>query len=304
MIGRIVEVASNGVHLSVDRGFMAVSRKRERIGQVALDDMSALIVHGHGATFSATLLTRLAERGAPVVMCGSNHLPVALVWPINGHYEQGLRMEAQAAASKPTHKRLWRDLVKTKLLMQAAVLDASGSTGAPLRDMAKRVRVGDPENLEAQAARRYWPALFGPEFRRNRAEAGRNAYLNFGYMVLRAGAARSILAAGLHPSLSIQHVSRGTALRLADDLMEPFRPFVDWRVVQLDAKDVVELDPEAKAALAGVMSINLQRPAGVSSLQLCLDRLATSLAQVYLGERKTLELPCPPVDPDPAMRSP
>ncbi len=295
MIGRIVEVATDGVHLSVERGFIAVSQDREKIGQVALDDVSALVVHGHGATFSANLVTRLAERGTPIVMCGPNHAPVALVWPIDGHHEQGLRMDAQIQAAKPLQKRLWRDLIKCKIAMQSFVLDTTGGKGAPLRDMAKRVRVGDPDNLEAQAARRYWTALFGADFRRDRAESGKNAFLNYGYMVLRASAARSIIAAGLHPSLSIQHISRGTALRLADDLMEPFRPFVDWRVAQLALQNSTKLDPQTKAALAAVTSLDLQGPTGISPLQVCLDRLATSLAQIYLGERKALELPGPPL---------
>ena len=117
--------------------------------------------------------------------------------------------------------------------------------------------------------------------------------LNYGYMILRAATARSILAAGLHPSLSIHHESRGNALRLADDLMEPFRPYVDGIVRILQETTGGELDRDTKAAIVKVTTLDLEGPKGASPLQTCLDRLATSLALIYMGERDTLELPGP-----------
>ena len=293
MIGRVVEIATDGVHLSVDRGFMAVSQDHERIGQVALDDIAALVIHGHGATWSANLTARLAERGVPIVICGSNHAPVALVWPIDGHFEQGRRMQAQADATKPLRKRLWRELVRSKILAQADALKAFGLRSAGLRDLAAKVRSGDPANIEGMAARRYWPLMMGKEFRRDRKSGGANAMLNYGYMNLRAATARSILAAGLHPSLSVHHESRGNALRLADDLMEPFRPYVDGVVKKLQEIGAGELDRDTKAAIVKVTTLDLEGPKGASPLQTCMDRLATSLALTYMGERKTLELPGP-----------
>ena len=295
MIGRIVEVATDGVHLSVERGFMAVSQDQVKVGQVALDDIAALVVHGHGATWSANLTARLAERGAPMVICGSNHAPVALVWPIDGHFEQGRRMQAQADASQPMRKRLWQMIVRAKILAQAEALAAFGERSGALRDLAKSVRSGDPKNVEGAAARRYWPLMMGKPFRRDRDASGANAMLNYGYMVLRAATARSILGAGLHPSLSIHHQSRGSALRLADDLMEPFRPYVDGVVRRLMENEIEDLDRDAKASLVAVTSLDLEGPKGASPLQTCLDRLATSLAQIYMGERDELDLPGPPL---------
>ncbi|MBT4907459.1 MAG: type II CRISPR-associated endonuclease Cas1 [Rhodospirillaceae bacterium] len=293
MIGRVVEIATDGTHLAVDRGFMTVSRERERVGQVALDDISALVVHGHGATFSANLVARLSERGTPMVICGANHASVSMLWPADGHHEQGMRMQAQADAPKPLGKRLWRDLVRAKVIVQADVLDAVGERAGALRDLAKSVRSGDPENIEAQAARRYWPLMMGENFSRDRGAPGINAMLNYGYMVLRAATARSIIAAGLHPSLSIHHQSRGTALRLADDLMEPFRPHVDIVVRRMDEAGAGDLDRDVKARLAAVTTLDLEGPKGASTLQTCIDRLALSLAQVYLGERDRLIFPGP-----------
>ena len=295
MVGRIIEVASDGVHLSVERGFMKVTKDRECLGQVALDDIDALVVHAHGATFSANLISGLAARGTPVVMCGPNHAPIALLWPIDGHYEQGKRMEAQADATRPTRKRLWRELVMAKIRAQADVLDLAGERGEGLRILARKTRSGDPDNIEAQAARRYWPLMMGQDFRRDRNASGVNSLLNYGYTVLRAATARSIIAAGLHPSLAIYHKSRGTALRLADDLMEPFRPFADLMTLRLVDRGTKELDRDAKAALAAIVTLDLQGPKGASPVQVCLDRLAVSLAHVHLGERQDLELPGSPL---------
>jgi len=163
--------------------------------------------------------------------------------------------------------------------------------------MARRVKTGDTDNMEAQAAKKYWPRLMGKDFKRGTHHGGKNASLNYGYTVLRSAVARSVLAAGLHPSLSLHHQSRGDALRLADDLMEPFRPWVDHVVCRFsenfENNDDFELGIDHKTALVGVLTIDLQSPHGISPMQVCMDRLAQSLVQVYLKARKTIELPGP-----------
>lgn len=166
-----------------------------------------------------------------------------------------------------------------------------------LFSLAKRVKSGDPDNLEAQAARRYWGRIFSTidtEFRRNRENPGLNGWLNYGYAILRAGAARSVLAAGLHPSLSLHHISKGESLRLTSDIMEAFRPWVDLKVLRLasslsNTNPLLELEPKHKSEIVQVLSIDLIGPKGASPLQTCLDRLATSLAQICLGEERNLE---------------
>ncbi len=274
---------------------MTVSRDGAQVGRIALDDIAALVINCHGATWSANLTTRMSERGTPIVVCGSNHAPVALVWPIDGHHEQGRHMQAQAEASLPTRKRLWQALVRAKITAQADAVDAFGENSTGIRRLVKTVRSGDPGNIESLAARRYWPLMMGGEFRRDRNASGVNSMLNYGYTILRSATARSIVAAGLHPSLAIHHQSRGTALRLADDLMEPFRPLVDGTVRRLIAKAGDGLDRDSKSALAKVTIMDLEGPKGASPLQTCLDRLATSLAQVYMKKRSDLELPGPPL---------
>jgi CRISPR-associated protein Cas1 len=185
-------------------------------------------------------------------------------------------------------------VVRAKLGHQAAVLEALGKPGAPLRALSKRVRSGDPDNLEAQGARRYWPLLFGEEFRRDREQQGINAMLNYGYTVLRAATARAVIAAGLHPTLGIHHQNEANSMRLVDDLMEPFRPYIDytiWRLAQSTSD--MELDRSAKTAIVRALFIELETDAGATPIQVCLQRLASSLAQVFTGEQAGLDLPKP-----------
>jgi len=299
MQNRVVEITSDRAYLSLSRGFLSVKIYDKPAGQVAIEDMSALIIRGYGASLSVNICTRLAEANVPIVICGANQSPASVIWPISGHFAQGLHMQAHACANKPLLKRLWAQLIKEKVEAQAAVLIARGLDNSDLMAMAARVKSGDIDNIEAQAARRYWPRLMGKDFKRGTGEGGINAALNYGYTVLRAATARSILAAGLHPSLSLHHQSRGDALRLADDLMEPFRPWVDHSVSKIvadhEGKGDFELDPAHKATLVSVLNLDLQGPLGASPMQVCMDRMAQTLAQVFLGERKTMELASSPV---------
>jgi CRISPR-associated protein Cas1 len=232
-------------------------------------------------------------RGVPVVLCGPNHRPAALVWPVDGHHAQAGRMSDQAGASLPLKKRLWQQIVRAKILEQGAALAAVGAESSGFRLLARKVRPGDPDNVEAEAARRYWPLLFGPQFRRDTDGGGLNGLLNYGYAVLRAATARAVMAAGLHPSLGLMHSNRGNALVLVDDLMEPFRPIVDREVHRLGREGIVEVTTEAKASLARIMVLDLATDEGLSPLMTCLDRLAASLTKAYAGESDRLALPKP-----------
>lgn len=293
MVGRVVEVATDGRHLAVDRGFLTVTEKGSEVGRVPLDDLAAVVANAHGLTYSNNLLVTLATRGVPMVLCGPNHKPAALVWPVDGHHAQAGRMSDQARASGPLKKRLWQQIVQAKILGQAGTLSATGAEAGGFRLLARKVRPGDPDNVEAEAARRYWPLLFGGDFRRDHDGGGINGLLNYGYAILRAATARAVMAAGLHPSLGLMHANRGNALVLVDDLMEPFRPIVDLEVHRLKREGIVEISPEAKTMLARIMVIDLAAEEGISPLMTCLERLANSLAKAYAGEGDRLALPRP-----------
>ena len=293
---RVVDLSTDGLHVAVHRGFLTVSKDREELGRVALDDIGGVIAHAHGLTWSNTVFTRLSERAVPVVLCARNHAPIACVWPLEGHHLQGARLNAQATASRPLCKRVWRDVVVAKIRMQGAVLASVGAEAGAFDGLARKVRSGDPDNVEAQAARRYWQALMGSDFRRDRNGEGANALLNYGYTVLRACVSRGICAAGLHPSIGIHHANRGNAFALADDLMEPYRPIVDRAVHNLVKDGTTEVTPDAKRALAALSSLDLPTSGGMSPLHVHVNRLAQQLASLFCGSGETPALP-QPLDP-------
>lgn len=294
----VIEVAEDGRHLSLDRGFMVVSTRGAEIGRVPLDDIAVLIGTAHGLTYSNNLLLALLERECAVVLCGRNFSPAAILWPIDGHHVQAQRMRAQADATDAFKNRLWQAIARAKVRNQGAVLEALGQPAGAFVELARKLRSGDPDNIEAQAARRYWPLLFGPDFRRDSDEPGLNGLLNYGYAVLRGGAARAVAAAGLHPTLGLKHSNRSNPMCLVDDLLEPFRPLVDLLVRRLAADGCLAVDRDAKRALAGILTQDLRTEAGVTPLATCLFRLASSLAQMLLGERQVLDLPLSPLPLD------
>jgi CRISP-associated protein Cas1 len=296
MIGRIVEVADDRRHLSLSRGFLVVhdtEGERRELGQVPLDDIAAVIGNAHGLSYTNSLLVALAERGAPFVLCAANHNTVGMLLPVDGNYQQAKRFDAQIAASKPLCKRLWASVVRAKLQQQAAALEGAGASTAPLTALVAKVRSGDPQNIEAQGARRYWTLLFGADFRRDQNAGGLNGMLNYGYTVLRAATARAVVGAGLHPTLGLHHSNEGNAMRLVDDLMEPFRPMIDLKVWHLSRTGQGEITPESKRALVMTLYDDMQTDLGATPVMTCVHRLAVSLAQVFVGEREKLDLPLP-----------
>lgn len=291
---RVVDLSSDGLHVAIHRGFLTVSKAREGQGRVALDDINGVIAHAHGLTWSNTVFTRLAERSVPIVLCAQNHAPVACVWPLEGNHAQGARLNAQVDASKPLMKRLWRDIVAAKIRMQGAILASTGGEAGAFKMLARKVRSGDPENIEAQAARRYWQALMGPDFRRDTGGEGSNAMLNYGYTILRAIVSRAICAAGLHPTIGLHHSNRGNSFALADDLMEPYRPLVDRTVYNLCLQGLDTVTPETRQMLVALTSFDLESPQGFSPLYMHVTRLAQQLAAVFQSGSGKLELPQPP----------
>ena len=291
MLGRIVEVSNDKRHLSMYRGFMLVHTtgdERKEVGRVPLDDMAALIANAHGLSYTNNLLVALAERGVPFVLCAANHNVVGMLWPIDGHHQQAHRFEAQIACTLPMRKN---SIVKSKLLNQAAVLKETGNSFAHLQNLAKQMRSGDPDNLEAQGARKYWGLLMGPLFRRDQQADGVNALLNYGYIVLRAATARAVVAAGLHPSIGLHHSHDNNAMRLVDDLMEPFRPVIDLAVWHLQRSGPCQVNANTKRVLVQCLYQDLPTKEAKTPVMVALQGLATSLAQVLLKERKALALP-------------
>jgi CRISPR-associated protein Cas1 len=273
---------------------MLVSEKGSEIGRVPLDDVLGVVATASGISFTRSLVDALATRGATFVFCGANFAPAACIVPVVGHHAQGERLRAQAAASQPLQKHAWQALVRAKLRWQAAALEATGATAAPLRVLAAKVRSGDPSNVEAQGAQRYWKLLFGKEFRRDSELPGLNGFLNYGYAILRSAAARAVAGAGLHPGLGIFHSSHKNSMPLADDLMEPFRPIVDAAVRLALSSMGEELTPATKRQLVKLLYLDIETDRGSTPVATCIQRLASSLADVFMGNRAELEIPVAP----------
>ncbi len=307
MANRILDFSGGPAYLRAENEQLVIERREEHAAagnpladargsdlRVPLTDI-AVVVLGHAqVTCSAGALAGLLRHGAATVVCDRNHLPVGMMLPIAGHSTQAERFAAQASASQPTNKRIWQQIVRAKITAQADALKAIRQTDGGLRAMLSRVHSGDPENVEAPAAQRYWPLLFdNPEFRRRREADDANRMLNYGYAVLRAIVARAICASGLHPSLGVHHHNRYDAYCLADDLMEPFRPLVDAAVVEcvgIHGTDAA-LTPAVKRALLEPLTGLYRCGAEARTLFDWAARTSASLAGVFLSESDRLEIP-------------
>lgn len=294
MLRKTIEIGTRGTRLSVARRQLRIERPEEEPATVPIEDIGVLIIDDRRASYTQAVMVNLIEAGATVVVCGADHLPVGMMLPLDAHYALTERHIAQTGASAPLRKQIWRELVAAKLTQQGRTLDAFGRTPNGLAEMAKRVRSGDPDNLEAQGAQRYWPMLFGKDFRRDRAAEGINPLLNYGYAIVRAAAARAIVGSGLIPTLGVFHRNRSNPFCLADDLIEPYRPFVDWQVKSmiLDLERVPTLDERpTRAALLTLFNETVVIAGRRTPLLLAIELSAASLARALTGEGRTLALP-------------
>lgn len=289
---RLIEISGNRRYLFVDRGFLSVKSGEEQMAKIPLDQILGLIGAGHGITISQTLLSRLADHGIPYVVCNAAFSPVAIVWPLQGHHLQSRAIRNQLAASQPLQKRLWQAIVRCKIAHQAAALDIVGCSSAALQRLVTKVRSGDPHNCEAQAARLYWPMLFGSAFRRNREGQSPNDLLNYGYTVIRSAMARAVAGCGLHPSVSLCHSNQFNPFVLIDDLIEPFRPFIDLRVHALYQLDST-LDQTTKAALVETLHQPCSGSDTSTSLLNQIQALARSLSSSFDDAEVQLRFPQP-----------
>lgn len=280
MPGRVIEILTQGTQLSKERGFLRIKKPECEDQSVPLADIATVIISTH-ATLSARLVTALHEQGANLIITGGNYHPAAFFWPQSSHTEHVRRLNQQIEASQPLKKRLWQQVVRFKIRNQSAVLSLRKKADPGLEALAGRVRSGDPDNCEAQAARRYWPQLMGTDFRRNTDGADHtNILLNYGYAVIRAAMARAVCACGLNPSLGIHHRNLANPFCLVDDLMEPYRPLVDDVVAQWGGSQA--LDPKAKRTLTALIDAPLvnahkqNSPASLTMLQVA-QSLCTAL---------------------------
>lgn len=292
MIRRTIEFSTPGTRLSVEHRQLVVERPELPKVTLPIEDLGVVIVDDIRASYTQAVLIDLLAAGATLMITGRDHLPTGLMLPLNAHHVQTERHRAQVEASIPTRKQIWRVLVAAKLMQQGRVLKRFTGTDTGLFDMAGRVRSGDPDNLEAQGAQRYWPRLFGKDFRRDREVEGINTLLNYGYAVIRAAIARAVVAAGLIPSLGVHHHNRGNPFCLADDLFEPYRPLVDWRVRQLVEESDAPPDLSqrcTKAALLSLFNETILIGGRQVAILPAIELSAGSLARALIGSEAASE---------------
>ncbi|MCP4645250.1 MAG: type II CRISPR-associated endonuclease Cas1 [bacterium] len=290
---RILDFSTDAAWLSVSLGRLRVERKGMDDRTVPFDEIAALVVSNKAVTYTHAVLAALMDAGGVLVACDGKHLPAGIMAPLLRHHRHSERLGLQTAASLPTKKRLWQQVVRAKVANQAWLLETLHGGDAGLGAMADRVRSGDPDNVEGQAARAYFPALFAdPGFRRDRDADGANSFLNYGYTVLRAIVARAVAGSGLHPAFGLHHHNRYDAFRLVDDLMEPFRPVVDRAVVAwVAAEGEGPLEPPGKRHLLNAMAGTVRVAGEERTLFDAAIRLSASLAQAFEGQHKALALP-------------
>lgn len=290
---RVLDFSLGQAHLALRREQLII--RREGLPEVStpLEEAAVLILASRQVTCSIALLDGVMRHGGAVIVCDDAMRPSGMMLPMAAHGWQTQRMIAQATMSRPLAKGLWRQVVQTKVRAQGAVLRTVRGDDAGLFDLARRVKSGDPENVEAQAAQRYWPLLFDGEFLRRTAAPDQNRMLNYGYAVLRAAVGRAVCAAGLHPSLGLHHHARSNPFCLADDLMEPYRPLVDGEVVEIcrEVGSDAALDPPLKQRLVGVIHERLEHGGERRSVFEWVSRSAASLARCIMREERRVFFP-------------
>ncbi len=255
MTERIILISSPA-HLSLFKKQMKIRlTQTDEFHQIPIDDMGMLLIDNPAVTMSQGLISTCLQSKVGVVLCNERHLPAGYLQPLEGHTLQAKILRLQLNATEPLKKRLWQKIVQAKISEQAKVLHHFGKPSPQLEKLAAKVKSGDPENIEGQAARIYWKRLFGPEFNRNTEGKGKNSFLNYGYAIMRAAVARAIVSTGLNPAFSIHHNNQYNALALTDDLIEPLRPRVDVHISNIVSKhSTEELTTELKHLILEVLT--------------------------------------------------
>ncbi len=297
MIKRTVEISSGPVHLTIKHKQMLL-KKGEEVHSIPVEDMGLLVLSHPAISYTHQLLYELLEQNVAVLFCNRQHMPEGLLLPFEDNQLHQARLQIQAEATKPLKKRLWQQVIRQKIATQSKVLFLKHGADEGLKLLLPKVKSGDPSNVEARAAKKYWKALFKDEgFRRRYDSPDLNSLLNYGYAVIRAAVARSLTAAGLHPSMGIHHHNQYNPYCLADDMMEPLRPFVDSEVFEMfkeyGSLDI-EVTKETKKPLLQLLTKEVRIKGKKYPLLESLHLMASSLASCYSGEAKTIDFPIYP----------
>lgn len=258
---------------------------------VPIEDVGAVILEHQQTSVTLPLMNALCDANVQIVLCNNKGMPNAMLQNISNNNLQGEILRNQIECGEVLKKQLWKQIVEAKILNQAALLEKNGIAVNVLKPYYSNVKSGDSDNREGVAARIYFQKLFGMNFIRDRKLSGINALLNYGYSILRAAVARALVSSGLFPALGIFHHNRSNAFPLADDIMEPFRPFVDEVVYNLTMIGKLELTTEVKRELINVLYADTVFDKVTRPLMVGLSLTSASLTKCYSKEQTKLSLP-------------
>lgn len=279
--------------LSLRNNQMIINTKEmpEMQRSVPIEDIGFVILEHQQTNITLPLLNALSDNNVAVIFCGDNFMPNAMLMNLDSNKTQGESYRAQIEASEPLKKGLWKQIVEAKIRNQAALLNKLGKNGERLKPYYTNVKSGDSDNREGVAAKIYWGELFGEDFIRSREGVEPNNMLNYGYTLLRAAVARSLMGSGLFPAFGIFHRNRYNAFPLADDIMEPYRPYVDEIVFDLYANGERKLTKDVKSQLLRLLFTDTVFGKITRPLDVGLTMTSASLAKCFSGIQKKIAYP-------------
>ena len=280
----------------VEKSDMPDSFKKETTRTIPIEDIGVVVLDNRQITLTHGLLEALLENNCAVITCDSKGMPVGLLLPLYGNTTQNERFRRQIDASLPLKKQLWQQTVKTKISNQAAILSRHSTENTRCMSIwVNEVKSGDTDNMEARAAAFYWKVLLRdiPGFTRDKDGIPPSNLLNYGYAILRAIVARALVCSGLLPTLGIHHHNRYNAYCLADDIMEPYRPYVDDLIMKIinDGIDYQEITKEIKTRLLSIPTIEVNIAGKKSPLFVTMSQTTASLYKCFAGESRRILYP-------------
>ena len=286
-------VFSNPISLSLKNSQLVLAFKDDPDNKmtIPIEDIGVVIIENQQVSITIPLMNALVEGNVQVVVCNDRGMPSAMLQSFEGNNLQGENLRNQMDAGEVMKKQLWKQIVEAKIRNQAALLDKVGQDGNILKQYYQNVKSGDTDNKEGIAARRYFSELFGESFLRDRTLPGINVLLNYGYTILRAATARALVSSGLLPAIGIFHHNRSNAFPLADDMMEPYRPYVDEIVYDLAMQGKLELTKDVKAELIQVLYADSLFSKVTRPLSVGLTLTSSSLSKCFAKENSRLSLP-------------
>lgn len=292
MIKRTIYIG-NPAHLKLKNQQLLVQKPLGEVkGTIPIEDIALLVLDNYQITISTQVINSLQGNGVCIVTCDAHHLPFAITLPLYGHSEHSERVKYQLNVSEPLKKQLWKQTIVQKIKNQEALLKLNNRVYKPMEEYRNTTKSGDSSNTEGKAAQHYWKNLF-PKFQRNRFGDGPNALLNFGYAILRSIVARALVSSGLLPVLGLFHKNKYNPYCLADDIMEPYRPFVDKMVVNYvnNFGETEELTKNVKAYLLGIATQDVWIDGQQRPLLVAVTTTTASLYKCYTGELRSIKYP-------------